>query len=403
MESELKHNEGEDYKVKEAIEHQETTEKQGREKGELTFDHESVQVKIPYETKHFEYSEKIQKDTGILGYERKIISWEDLINVVPKFSSIQNNKNSRLERSEKFFLEEMLSAFSDGEYPKNTLNHEIAGYANGFESNYGQQLLNDRFLLQEIFGLSTLQKGSKKGLEFQHNAYEGGEPPTNFFVYKKRGDSMVGSGENREGLEPLDLVRSLNEESYAMTRTMGLNFESKNIYRRSKNNTSFGFSPKSPLFRNYLEKSLKLLCKQNETEFHQSGTYGYDGSDLVFPIGEVLAILLSSNNYPYKRDYANPEEEAQTKDLMKNDIIKIFEKLGIDVHKSFDEDRMDYLFDEVYNCFNMRDTHIPIVIGNDKIQQLRWGDADYAHTFTSKGLNYIKINHSDTLINNEQE
>lgn len=165
-----------------------TTENPESPNKEVIFNIEGKEIKLEYRTSFFEYPESIQKETGILGYERKTIPEDDLLKalrsclsenqkkIIKKKIGFDINSISTLEQLQEFmkssegkldyevftksmedFSKNLLMAMTNKQFPSESFNYVMGG-----SREERQQFTEDKFLLQDIFGFESYQDLSQK-------------------------------------------------------------------------------------------------------------------------------------------------------------------------------------------------------------------------------------------------
>ena len=152
-----------------------------------------------YSRNSFEYPEAIQNETGIIGYERTIISKEALHKI---HEETGGNSGDRL-------TQEILNKLSDGEFFKLAI-HEM-GYNAGdsFKGGknphktkeiYAQEFADQKFILQKIFDMNSIEDlGEKDSASFSHPD-DTGENTIKFSIFNKENLEVV-----KEDISPKEL------------------------------------------------------------------------------------------------------------------------------------------------------------------------------------------------------
>lgn len=152
-------------------------------------------IQIECRKQYFEYPESIQKETGILGYNRTIIDNSNLTDFIKKdylsryginveefgFTGVESmvefNKkvenlakinsvvvNEALQELDQDILKEMLYSLSSGEYPNKCFTHEMgADYSDSSKKKkeFHEEFVKNKFFLQKIYDLDYIKKTSR--------------------------------------------------------------------------------------------------------------------------------------------------------------------------------------------------------------------------------------------------
>ena len=286
-----------------------------QERRKQTIEIEFDGIKIPLETESydFEYPKHIQKETGILGYERTKISNQAITDFIKKyylnkyninvedygFENIElikdfeeKHKERRKSRprtedgfyteeyqySEQYKTDELLSeisygplkeiihSMSNGEYPTKCFNHIFSSYVNDEEQKiaYYDEFKRSNFFLQKIYDLASKERLGKnsfyhKGISDQYSIHEVFEKSTNAFF-----GTRINNRERKDPYLYFASVEALERDNrWAFTE---LNFTTSDFWNRDKdiNGVCVGFSMNDDLLKEYLEKSLRYLSNITE-------------------------------------------------------------------------------------------------------------------------------------------
>lgn len=352
---------------------------------------------------YLEYPDRIQKETGILGYERVKI---------PK----ENFKAS---------FESIASVLSDGEYPNKCLTHIMGGHAHkDHKPGMMQDFAQDKFFLQKIYDTDTIKRkrGTASSVEnlFNYSAnvddYDSrsGKQST-FSLYKKNIDGTREKIVNHEYIGNITKYEKelSSGEYFAATTESGLSTIASNFwesYKPSVNENSFavGFSlfGTDNLFNEYLEKSLKEYSLITEKPDEPLGV------PWIYPLSSLIILYFLSKSKK-NIDLAYSDKSVKSQDLVGPEFSKIMDEFiqknpnakairNIDFTKA----RAKYFPHENENGFylggNRAEYRIPVFIGNNEIPQLSWGHAKYAHYFNDESFNFFKFKHADHLPSKEE-
>jgi hypothetical protein len=466
-------------------------------------------LELKSEKKHFEYPESIQKETGIIGYERTIIDKDDLFSLIKKnyydsdyskykeYSGVEvldldkvgiydleslaqhlrKTESHGVVEKEKNLAEDMLTSkldsmavskainslllnLSDGEYPAQTLNHQLGVYKDReTKDEYLKKFVEDKLFLQKIYDLDYIKKRVEHYNDkevFSGAPLEGDpEQKSNICIFDKEAGQVI---TNKAGSEDAPRqwlswyafpIRELaNPEYYqgikdgklfAATSLSGINVSLFDFFFSGRtSNPAFGFSVKDNLFKNYLNKSLDIYTKGCKgINFNALERAKYLSPDhYVFGVESTLCALLLSegkidklmpydlhndpkDGYDSYKDYCialGDQIESALKNIENEHQIKLGDYLSYDTiqelkwnepnpfnskstpREDFNPKNLIKLYSE-FLAKHIRglELHLPVFIGRDDIPQLSWGHAAFSHFVSSKGLNFIKFKHSDNL------
>lgn len=359
---------------------------------------------------YFEYPERIQKETGILGYERTkvtdknffnfykkktenflngvsleqlgVFEYRDIINFIEDarlfFEYKKRWTNSVPERFKNFeniieidLIVEAFLGFSDKltkltlslsnqEYPYKCLNHFIGGFASYKQTQkYQQNFAMDRFFLQKIYDVERISKEEDNKELFDHS---GG---SKFHIFKHTSNIKI----TEKLLRPRHIVDHLEDigKDIYLVSEKGFNVSPGKFWYDMirPHNISFGFSPFEDSFmKDYFEKVSK----------------------------ELLSLGFSKENDGVKTScdisLVNKYIDKNGKDWLWKESINNIVGDTLLSEDGYPPDKLRSEIDETY---------IPIFIGHKKIPQLSWGHAKYAHYFNDKSFNFFKFKHADHL------
>lgn len=342
-------------------------------------------IKIETQKEYFEYPEYIQKETGILGYDRTIIKKED---------------------AEKIGDKELDIALSGGKFPSFTFNHQLgADIPIEQKQAYHTYFKNDKFFLQKIFDIDRLNKSFKEK--------ELGIPTKDRFRYYKKSDNnFIGKSGNVGATSLIETFKtnSNKEEVYAVGPD-GLNTKYGEMWSdESGFMTSFGFTPEDPLYYEYLTKILEQYKK----------LYQEDPNTYFHSITNIIAQMIMRDEHlrhlweirDEKNRYFLSKESLESADLnleqyVNEKINQLFKSFKINFITDENADkyiRQKYSLPERYRMnvakqiiHEIYQPDLPIIINHNEIFQLSWGHAKYAHFMSSKGFNFIEFKHTDHL------
>ncbi|MFZ4500483.1 MAG: hypothetical protein ACOYMZ_03255 [Minisyncoccia bacterium] len=310
---------------------------------------------------YFEYPKRIQRETGILGYERVKILKDSLF-------FVENNIPSEK-------IENILSTLSEGEYPKWTFNHKIGGYANSRQvDKYNAFFKKDKFFLSKIYSLDAFS------VDDLSNPTEGRslKVQPNFSIFDASTDKKLISQDFIPANNILKYENLLvNGDAYATTLySKGLNCSPGGFFYGADEYTiSLGFSYKDSFLKKYFEE---VFCKWIKID---------SSSDRL---KEVTASLLIIKSFQ--------EKESSQKEYL-NGLLKSHGTIeNIDELLSGASHLVDWYMQTIGQDWHPSvENYLPIFIGHDKIPQLSWGHAKYAHYFNDKSFNFFKFKHADHL------
>lgn len=364
-------------------------------------------LKIEAVKYYFEYPEQTQKETGILGYERTKIpienldgflkysfekekgfslkeigieNYQQLANLLDKSPKDLTEKEVEIEDRvglfEESFCYKLLDHLSDNEYPQFCHNHKFAYWSDKVASERYINNFKKDFFVGKIYDLEKVKKEKK----YVKHPFSNAERTTGDDSYKHANVTIYDSKQSnkiisRGNYVPIgEIVEFENKiksgEAYACTTFSGLNLCPSDFFQGlERKNIGFGFSFKLDSFmREYFEESLDVFKKQ------------LAGNDLIesSSIGEIGASLVLDDFLSGKKSMGIYENEIQ-ENLFRKKAEKFYE------------------LSTGRRQFSHKHSYLPIFIGHDKIPQLSWGHAKYAHYFNDKGFNFFKFKHADHL------
>jgi hypothetical protein len=343
---------------------------------------------------YFEYPEQIQKETGILGYERTKI---------PINKELINKEMPYWEQDE--IINNLLITLSGGEYPETCVTHKFGGFGNYDE--YKKGFIDDHFFVQKIYDLNRIEKLKDKidsNYIFNNNG-------ANLDIFNKKTNSPYNG--------KIQIHRTYSEAGNTETTPIAtvpkeiLNTNSgfyikKDFYLEPGNfwhgggieNIGFGFSVLDDSF--FLEYIEKCILDNPKSLFNSSNK-------------DIFCIyLINKYNQLGYSFYRSLNDTKTTDEIKRNFISKINE-----IAKNFLKKNIS-LFGDSYNSdinigryaaihffgrggafegkyFVGSEIKIPIFINHDYLPQLSWGHAKYAHYFNDKCFNFFKFKHLDHL------
>lgn len=347
---------------------------------------------------NFEYPEAIQKETGIIGYERTIIS-KEILKKIHEDTYRENGKK---------ITEQILNLLSEGEF-FHLARHEMGGYAGWKEKEvYSQNFSDQKFILQKIFDIVGIENlnDKKDTATFSHGATDGNQ--IEFSLFEKNNLKVV-----KERISPTQLSEYKEK------------IDSGEIFLCTTNGGLSDRNKATLLVMSGGDKDEKFnLSKMPNLFFDKSTDAGREHFGLTndFPVSPIFAFDPSSSHlHKYFLDVfdlyisLNKANHTNVVGADSDVLLNLYEKVNykeilagnknvsIDTNNIFKEIDKEWEQDKEYKEVQKFGTRweseeegsIPIIIGHDKIKQLRWGDSKYAVFFTEKGLNFLKIKHTD--------
>ncbi len=397
---------------------------------------EGLDYSLETESYDFEYPEKIQKETGIVGYERTVISPKSLMDLfnhvlkerfntsleekgfddLPKLTSYLYNtvegRSMRLEVNQ-IFEKNVLSSLSNEDYPKKTFNHIYSWHSNEEgKDRHKNDFIKSNFFLEKIYDLEKVKK-EKNYVKYPFsNAItvnnDSSEKHANITVYEQGTDKKLSEGDYIPLGEVTEFESLLKtEKAYAATTYGGLNVSQRHFFNKEINfekDIGFGFSCKLDSFmREYYEKVFLHLAEKNLSEsgswkpnhtlqnvvcsllldkmVHDEITSLDDGVELTVGRGQVVL-------NPTIKEYIKNEGIR----FLSSIISKHNPKMDLSNHPMLQFDNICDLFKDISYQSKM-----PIFIGHKEIPQLSWGNATYANFMSEKGFNFLEFQHAEHL------
>ena len=356
---------------------------------------------IPLEAEkyYFEYPKHIQKETGILGYERTIISNEQMN---------KYNLENDYDKTRSFLMR-----MSNDQYPKQTMNHTVGSNANKEDRHkYEENLIKDRFFLQEIFDVDLTGKVT---LDNRQDCVDRTDPII-LDIYNKNTNEFI----EKIKLKSLhEKKREIKENSIYLVGNDAFNTSPGHFYFGSDYQfLSFGFSPKDIFLKEYIQKSYKFILENVKKTYKLGPREGIRDNLSAMYKAYALGNDELINGLGTKRE--RPEiVEKSFQDIYKEiclDLGNVFEsslKTAYEEDGDGPHDPFIFLDSLAGTSWMMLENNvvrkatsgsksedeitIPIFINNDNIPQLSWGHAKYAHFVNQKGFNYIEFKHADHL------
>lgn len=274
-------------------------------KNKIKINYESKEYDVETYSYDFEYPEKIQKETGILGYKRCIIPQEEIFRIIKgnledlginvkglqDFESINKvtheiyNKKMqefgitdgigsseareavinwvktregraiayRVNQSDVFPVFD--SFLSNGEFPRRTFNHIMGAYCDSQSEKMSDNFVKDKFFVQKIFDLDLAQK-----IKLGKRAVACDETePIIFDVYKKDSDELI------EGVSSHDLNKyreEIKDNKVYLIGNDAFNTTAADFWVKNSS-VSVGFTINDKLFGSYIKKAYEIFLKNN--------------------------------------------------------------------------------------------------------------------------------------------
>lgn len=362
-----------------------------RENITLEIDGQTIEV-VKY---YFEYPERIQKETGILGYTRVKIPKESI-------------KNCKKEE----FLKDVLENLSNGEYPNQTFNHRLgADMPREQTKKYHEYLRDDKFFLQKIFDVDRLSKSFKE--------IELGIPTKDRFKYYRKSDNDFINASGKIGSTSLieNLKTNQNKSEIYAIGPEGLNTKYGFMWGEDDDSghgydslATFGFSSGDHFYYNYIIKSLELYKE----------LYKKDPTTYLHPITNIIAQIIIQDKHLSNLYEARDENHkySLSKETLKKADLDLRQYAEEKINKLLEQFQLDFITDENVDKYvrekygnpesykkdmithiigEIGEPDIPIIINHDEIPQLSWGYAKYAHYFNDRSFNFLKFKHAESL------
>ncbi len=423
-------------------------------------------IKIEAQKEYFEYPEYIQKESGVIGYDRTIIDDKSLFNIINnicknkgidllnegafdfhslkekiinQFSTFVLDEDHRLNATPELIemfggmkkevpsifrkveeimrelLKGLLLTFSNGEYPNKCFTHQMgADYNRNRRDEFKQDLVENKFFVHKIYDIDYVKEQTdKKG--FDHTLFNatGGLESWNtiksdLVIYDNTGEEVEAGMIAKLG-SPKYFEGIKNGSLFACTPKSGFNVDTgKFFYSHEGGLTdpvpSFGFSMKNNIFfQEYLNKSLDIYTK----EIKGIDWKELEGGGINSIVQELVLSDSTVQEIIYKKQGDKEYIKVEKYDdsiirAVKNVVEKIEEDHGIKLN--------DYLISsdvvgDIISSMNSRsdrEKRLPVFIGKDDIPQLCRGHASFCHFMSSKGFNFIRFKHADHLPNKDK-
>ncbi len=412
------------------------------------------------ETYDFEYPEGIQKETGILGYERTVIASESLIGAVEsqiqqslglsiselginKYSdlllflsrevesfsqeevsklmnfNLRKNKQSkaptleenlsdlRIEIWSKFnrnlIREKLLLFLSDNEYPNKSFNHRYGWYGNPETISRHKGYFKQDFFLGKIYDLEKIKEESKnKPYPFSSAELTTGDNSryhANISIYDQENPNERLTNEKKMPLgEVLNYEDKIKEGTvYATTTFAGLNLSSGGFF-------GGGTGPGIPSFEDEICLGFSFKLDNFMQEYYEKTFCIYakqvedNPEDIGSLIDTALFLLFNRNG-----ENIEPETWENMTEEDEGYLNSILEK---NINRRLSDKELKKINDRYRSVrgnlssdrgFGVYESKLPIFIGHKELPQLSWGHATYANYMNEKGLNFFKFKHADHL------
>lgn len=335
------------------------------------------------ESYDFEYPNHVQEETGILGYERTIISPENLSSIVDEkdFYQVVMNK--------------ILPDLSNGEYPKRSFNHMYSWYSDSETQSRHKDYFKQDFFLGEIYDLEKIKEESKQ----KQYAFSSANTTTgdfsknhaNISIYDQKTEKRITSDESIPVSDVLKFEDKIKKgDMYATTTFGGLNLSAGDFFNRYapdfRKEICFGFSFKLDNFmREYFEKTFSIYSQQNENNNKISNGF----------VNAAVFLLVNP------MDNNNPQITEYVSEMEINYLNSILEK---DTDRKLSDEEVSKINSQLITRkhvskigYGILESKLPIFIGHKELPQLSWGHATYANFMSEKGFNFFKFKHADHL------
>ncbi len=407
-------------------------EPKNENKGKIKLLIENKEYELETNSYIFNYPERIQKETGIIGYERIRISTDSLFNVIKNelaqfldergigtkeefiriyegFLEKEYGPYSEEKRQEPVLrykehgrilniIEKILLVLSNEEYPYNCYTHVMGGYAGG-SSRMTREFKEDKFFLQKIYPQERMKKNDTN--------YGWGNIGSWCSLYKHDG-TLLNSDYN------LRAVLDLNKETpvFAAQPKTGLNFQIGKFWSGEHESQDirsmhFGIPMIADSFQEeYIKKTLDIFLKieKKEVEKGVSDKKGIWGV-LAMHVFNEFKKRNPKFLFPQRLNGFNTPGNRRGELFKKEDLEKFYE-VKEKCEKEMGEIVNDFLIKNNLKPFGQSavnrlsfhwEVHLPIFFNHQELPQISWGYAKYAHYFNKKGLNFFKLNHADHL------
>lgn len=377
---------------------------------------------------YFEYPERIQKETGILGYERTIISSEQLNSLFEESIKKIKEKNKQSEEiweklgynfalSRTIEDKKLLQLLSDGEYPDYSYNHRYSWYTSSETKTRHMNSFKKDFFLGKLFDLERTEEESK----YEKYPFSNSKLTTEDFSDINQNISIYDL-ENKSAMKGNDLGKDYisfgrvlgykndikEGQVYASTTSSGLLIYAGEFFNRNVNYSKeicFGFPFELDHFmKEYMEECFCILKQQMDSR----------GVLVKNSFADVAEFLLMSRSkmktLPPLEERKKVENRVPPRGITEDEfnyLNSILEQRGV---AKIPDDKADFFGDSIMNITHIVNGYpsvtverrIPIFIGHPKIPQLSWGHAKYANYMNEKGFNFFKFKHADHLPTKEE-
>ncbi len=365
------------------------TESKEKKKQNLEIEIDGKKYSLETDSYDFEYPKNIQEETGIIGYERTVISKEAL-------HKIHNETGGE---SGEILTKEILSKLSEGEF-FNLVRHQMGYYAGLKEKEvYNKKFADQGFILQKIFdidGVKELKEENDKSV-FSHGATSNN---IKFGLFDKKTLEVIEEDITTTRL-PEYTEKVTSGDVFLCNTNSGLS--DKNSITRT------GPSPSGSQLNLFWDKSTEKSREEHDIqgEFPVSPVFAFDPREPhlhkyfsdTYDLYKNLNKVNHTNITGHKFDvFYNLYEKINYKNLLDGSEERIHHRNFIkNIDEEFGQDPTYQEKDKSMFRLEKDEGVIPVIIGHDKIKQLRWGDSKYAVFYTQKGLNFLKIRHADHL------
>lgn len=341
------------------------------------------------ESYNFEYPKNIQEETGIIGYERTIISQESLSSVVDEKDFYQ------------LIVNKILPVLSGGEYPKRSFNHMYSWYSNPETQSRHKDYFKQDFFLGKIYDLKKIkQESGSKSYPFSSaktTTEDFSRTHANISIYDQETEKRITYDESISIGDVLKFEDQIKKgDVYATTTFGGLNLSAGDFFEQYAPDFTkeicLGFSFKLDNFMHeYFEKTFYIYAQKNES--NPKINNGFVETAVFLLINSIYDNKPQTSGYMSETEinYLNSIlEENIDRKLSDEEITQINSKLIIRKHVS----RTGY---------GILESKLPIFIGHKELPQLSWGHATYANFMSEKGFNFFKFKHAEHLPIKQEE
>ena len=366
--------------------------------------------KIEGEKYYFAYPEKVQEESGILGYERIKIPIKDL---------------------EGCSLYSVFSELSNNEYPSRCFNHIFSGYVreDSIKNEYFNEFKKSKFFLQKIFSRDSRNRLGAYSFyhpwDTLHRIQELIDKEDNV------ANRAIPEAAIRDYLEGKKDLQADNKWIFSELNCNIANFwlhfadiTIDNSVNQHIPSICFGFSMNDNILEEYFKESLNII-KDIKNSWHLStGFWGI--TSLNGPFSYIFNLLHFNKNiqklYFETKDSVDKKVvervvdeafaklESETSFPISESLLADFRKRGRDndvdgiadfksylVHNIISNIEWRQKYPRVSMAHNLQEAQLPIFIGHAKMPQLSWGHAKYAHLVDEKNLNFLTFEHEDYL------